>query len=409
MYASKHKKLPINDPFLKNYDLQTLKADENQIFVKFFHYHKCYDLIPTSAKLVVFDTQLLVKKAFFALVYNGVRAAPLWDSKEQKFVGMLTITDFIRILHMYYKNAETHIDELEEHRLETWRNVLDDVKDLVAIGPDASLFDAIRTLLHNRIHRLPVIDPETGNVLYIITHKRLLRFLFLYIHDLPKPKYFSESIYDLSIGSYENIEVGKHSMPIIEALRKFVDKRISALPIVDDDGKLIDIYAKFDVINLAAEKTYDNLDLTLKEANEHRNEWFEGVYKCQKTDSLYDVMEKIVKAEVHRLVVVNEDDRVEGVVSLSDILAFLVLRPLGDDPRFDGLSNKKSNSASTTTTTSSTNDAAQADAENPTLNGDQGSSTDNLVDTSDTNNADAVANVEPAQQADADADGDKNE
>jgi len=77
-----------------------LKADENQIFVKFFHYHKCYDLIPTSAKLVVFDTQLLVKKAFFALVYNGVRAAPLWDSKEQKFVGMLTITDFIRILHM---------------------------------------------------------------------------------------------------------------------------------------------------------------------------------------------------------------------------------------------------------------------------------------------------------------------
>ena len=71
---------------------------------------------------VVFDTQLLVKKAFFALVYNGVRAAPLWDSKEQKFVGMLTITDFIRILHMYYKNAETHIEELEEHRLETWRS-----------------------------------------------------------------------------------------------------------------------------------------------------------------------------------------------------------------------------------------------------------------------------------------------
>jgi len=45
--------------------------DENQIFVKFFRFHKCYDLIPTSAKLVVFDTQLLVKKAFFALVHNG--------------------------------------------------------------------------------------------------------------------------------------------------------------------------------------------------------------------------------------------------------------------------------------------------------------------------------------------------
>lgn len=29
-----------------------------------------------------------VKKAFFALVYNGVRAAPLWDSSKQDFVGM---------------------------------------------------------------------------------------------------------------------------------------------------------------------------------------------------------------------------------------------------------------------------------------------------------------------------------
>lgn len=55
---------------------------------------------------------------------------------------------------------------------------------LVSICPDASLFDAIRTLIHNRIHRLPVIDPETGNVLYILTHKRILRFLFLYVSIL---------------------------------------------------------------------------------------------------------------------------------------------------------------------------------------------------------------------------------
>ena len=61
-------------------------VEENQICVKFFRFHKCYDLIPTSAKLVVFDTQLLVKKAFFALVYNGVRAAPLWDSVKQRYV-----------------------------------------------------------------------------------------------------------------------------------------------------------------------------------------------------------------------------------------------------------------------------------------------------------------------------------
>lgn len=50
--------------------------------------------------------------------------------------------------------------------------------------------------------------------------------------------------------------------------------------------------------NLAAEKTYDNLDISLKEANKHKNEWFKGVYKCHSSDTLLEVMEKIVKAEV---------------------------------------------------------------------------------------------------------------
>ena len=54
----------------------------------------------------------------------------------------------------------------------------------------------------------------------------------------------------------------------------------------------------FSFQNLAAEKTYNNLNVTLKEAVEHRNEWFEGVHTCKKTDSLFDVMEIIVKAEV---------------------------------------------------------------------------------------------------------------
>ena len=57
-----------------------------------------------------------------------------------------------------------------------------------------------------------------------------------------------KSLRELNIGTYENIETAKGNTLIIEALNKFVERRISALPIVDDEGKLIDIYAKFDVI-----------------------------------------------------------------------------------------------------------------------------------------------------------------
>jgi len=311
------------------------EEDETQIFVKFFKYHHCYDLIPISAKLVVFDTRLQVKKAFYALVYNGVRAAPLWDSVRQCFVGMLTITDFIRILQNFYAEPNRKMEELEDHRLETWRTVLkDEDRPLISVKPDESLYEAIRKLIHHKIHRLPVIDHVTGNVLYIITHKRILKFLYLYINELPKPFRLHQTLKEVQIGTYDGVETAKEETTIIEALNKFVKHRVSALPIVDDEGKLIDIYAKFDVINLAAEGTYNNLDVTLKKANEYRNEWFEQVHRCTLEETLGTIMERIVRAEVHRLVVVDQQDVVIGVVSLSDILKELVLRPCDDQDPF---------------------------------------------------------------------------
>uniref|UniRef100_L7LUQ6 Putative snf4/amp-activated protein kinase gamma subunit n=1 Tax=Rhipicephalus pulchellus TaxID=72859 RepID=L7LUQ6_RHIPC len=322
--------LPHADSLCDKIDIEDLGEDENMLFVKFFKYYRCYDLIPVSAKLVVFDTELLVKKAFFALVSNGVRAAPLWDSAKQEFIGMLTITDFIYILRNYYKSPLVRMDELEEQKIKAWRKVLNDTsRPLVHIGPDASLCDAITTLIHNKVHRLPVIDPQTGNVLYVLTHKRILRFLFLYYYELPHPSYLDQTLRELKIGTYENIATTKPSTPLIVALNQFIKRRVSALPVVDDRGKVVDIYAKFDVINLAAEKTYNNLDITIKKALEHRDQYFEGVLKCTLDDTLMAVMERIVKAEVHRLVVVDEEDHVVGIISLSDILSFLVLKPLG--------------------------------------------------------------------------------
>lgn len=47
--------------------------------------------------------------------------------------------------------------------------------------PSRSLFEAVYTLIKNRIHRLPVLDPVSGDVLHIITHKRLLKFLHIFV------------------------------------------------------------------------------------------------------------------------------------------------------------------------------------------------------------------------------------
>ncbi|XP_056119023.1 5'-AMP-activated protein kinase subunit gamma-1 isoform X1 [Rhinichthys klamathensis goyatoka] len=312
-------------------DDEAAEEPDSDIYMRFMKSHKCYDLVPTSSKLVVFDTTLEVKKAFFALVANGVRAAPLWETKKQSFVGMLTITDFIIILHRYYKSPLVQIYELEEHKIETWRELYlqETFKPLVNISPDASIFDAVYSLIKNKIHRLPVIDPVTGNALYILTHKRILKFLQLFVCEMPKAAFMRQTLEELGIGTYSNIAFIHPDTPIIKALGMFVDRRVSALPVVDVTGKVVDIYSKFDVINLAAEKTYNNLDITVTQALLHRSQYFEGVMKCYRHETLDTIVDRIVKAEVHRLVVVDENSSIEGIISLSDILQALVLTPAG--------------------------------------------------------------------------------
>jgi 5'-AMP-activated protein kinase regulatory gamma subunit len=55
------------------------------------------------------------------ITVKGVRSAPVWDTELQKFVGMVTITDFINILLKYYRTPNTRMDELEDHKIQTWR------------------------------------------------------------------------------------------------------------------------------------------------------------------------------------------------------------------------------------------------------------------------------------------------
>ena len=61
--------------------------------LEFLQRHTAYELIPESAKVVVLDTKLPVRKAFHACYEQGITAAPLWDSMLQAFVGMMTASE----------------------------------------------------------------------------------------------------------------------------------------------------------------------------------------------------------------------------------------------------------------------------------------------------------------------------
>lgn len=65
---------------------------------------------------------------------------------------------------------------------------------------------------------------------------------------MPQPQFLNQSLEELKIGSYETIKTISTNTRIIEALNIFVATRVSALPVVDQHQRLVNIYSKFDVI-----------------------------------------------------------------------------------------------------------------------------------------------------------------
>lgn len=63
------------------------------------------------------------------------------------------------------------------------------------------------------------------------------------------PSYLQKTLRELPrIGTFENIVTATLQTSLTEALNLLIEARISALPIVDKKNKVIDVYAKFDVI-----------------------------------------------------------------------------------------------------------------------------------------------------------------
>uniref|UniRef100_A0A452GU43 CBS domain-containing protein n=1 Tax=Gopherus agassizii TaxID=38772 RepID=A0A452GU43_9SAUR len=168
----------------------------------------------------------------------------------------------------------------------------------VAASVSPSLFHAVYQLIKNRIHRLPVIEPVSGNVLHILTHKRILKFLHLFGAMLPRPRFLQRTIQELGVGTFRDVAKVLETAPLYMALETFVDRRVSALPVTNEAGQVVGLYSRFDVIHLAAQKTYNNLDMSVGEALRRRTLCLEGVLTCHPHETMGDIIDRIVQEQV---------------------------------------------------------------------------------------------------------------
>ncbi|KAG4303162.1 hypothetical protein PCANB_000458 [Pneumocystis canis] len=313
--------------------IDKLQMEALESIRRFIRSKTCYDVLPMSFRMIVLDTELLVKKSLTILAQNNIVSAPMWNTKTCAFAGLLTVSDFINVIQYYYQNASYFqvLEDIGKLKLNGLRDIEKSINssplETISINPMRSLYEACERIRLTKAKRIPLIDydDETFHevVVSVLTLYRILKFIALNCNK--ETKMLRKPLGDLSIGTYDDLATASMDTPVIDVIYLLAKRRISSVPIVDADGVILNIYEAIDALSLIQAGSYYDLELTVGEALLRRSEDFGGVHTCTDEDCLDGIFDVIRRSRVHRLIVVDRNGRLKGLVSLSDILQYIMV------------------------------------------------------------------------------------
>ncbi|KAH6648986.1 hypothetical protein BKA67DRAFT_661918 [Truncatella angustata] len=317
-------------------------VDEDQIqglkgLREFLRKRTSYDVLPLSFRLIVLDNDLLIKKSLNILIQNGIVSAPLWDSHTSRFAGLLTSTDYINVIQ-YYCQFPNELDNVEKFRLSNLREIEKAIGvqalETVSVHPSRPLYEACSRMLKSRARRIPLvdIDDETGRetVVSVITQYRILKFIA--VNTEQHTSLMKKSVREIGLGTYKNLATCYMSDSVLDVINLMVIHNISAVPVIDKNNMVLNLFEAVDVIPCIKGGAYEELRAPVGEALTKRPEDFQGIYHCTEDDRLDSIFQTIRQSRVHRLVVVDDRQQLRGIISLSDILKYVLF--YGDEAEY---------------------------------------------------------------------------
>lgn len=188
-------------------------------------------------------------------------------------------------------------------------------------------------MLTTRARRIPLVDvdDETGRetVVSVITQYRILKFIA--VNNPHETELLKKSVKDIGLGTYSGLQTVSMDTPVIDVIHLMTKYNISSVPIVDDESHVLNVFEAVDVIAIIKGGVYDDLTLSVGDALSKRAEDFPGIYTCTEEDRLDSIFDTIRKSRVHRFVVIDDAKVLKGVISLSDILHYVLLHGENDD------------------------------------------------------------------------------
>lgn len=310
----------------------------------------CYDVMGNSTQVVVVEVKSLLPVAFMAAQESRVSACVLWDSAAQRFCGVMTVTDYIKVL-LHCNEHPADVEKVTKMSIHAWREMTGvPNRELVAVSVDTPISKCLAMMAEHRINRLPVLvqheTSPTSSLVSMLNYSQLLGYLTQSLFpqgtdggapvDAANKLNFEvasteegayKSLMDVQVG---NLEIGHHTQrpttmtldtPLVEALKTITTEHVRAVAVVDPASQvIIEVMSRSDVMRTEHGGTFD-IKVPLREALSFRIGGTVCVYRA--TDTLREVLLHFAKTGVKTLFCVDEKNAITGQLELSAVLRFI--------------------------------------------------------------------------------------
>ncbi|HKZ97132.1 MAG TPA: CBS domain-containing protein [Hyphomicrobiaceae bacterium] len=114
-------------------------------------------------------------------------------------------------------------------------------------------------------------------------------------------------------GKGRAVSTSRPDVTLLDIVQKLNAKKIGAIVVVGENGKVAGIVSERDVIRAIGERGIDALNLPVSEVMTR------NVISCRETSPIDELMETMTKGRFRHLPVV-EDDALVGIISIGDVV-----------------------------------------------------------------------------------------
>lgn len=274
--------------------------------------------------LITLSSHDSVKVAMKTLAMNHISSAPVYDSSTNVFLGFVDTLDLaVFVVNTFAETHQKHPHLYDPRDLDTKfeqpvRNVINSSKrnPFLPVEIDKNVQFLIDNFLKYGVHRVPVIAGET--VVGIVSQLDIVRFLQRKLAMIVGNQ-LDRKLYELNMDSGNVISV-RNDAPLMKVFTTILKHNISGVAIIHmKTGQIVGNISASDLKGITQDCFY-KLEVPIHQI--FLGEKRASPIVCTAQATLRDLLNLFVNTGVHRIYVVDVENKPTNAISLTDILKF---------------------------------------------------------------------------------------